>query len=167
MTSTQKQILAKGLGVFIGECFLGLNGPFLFQRFGLNVPVAAAVGAVAGAILGYGVADKWLGLLRNRWQVPSVSEITRPVVPPGLDEFRAGGVSGTIEANTTRERIEAALSRLPDAEADHIRVEVRDGKVVLKGKVHSWAEEAAAERIAFDMPGIQHVENWLEVVPNL
>ena len=165
MSSIEKQILTKGLGVFIGECLLGLYGPFLFQRFGLNVPAAAAAGAVTGAILGYVVADKLLRYQARRHPVSAVPDITQPEVATGFDDFRTGGVAGTIGANATRERIEAALSRLPDSVSDRIRVEVRDGKVVLRGKVRSWAEEAKAEQISFDMPGIQQVENWLEVVP--
>jgi len=166
MSSTQKQILVRGLGVFIGECLLGLNGPFFFQRFGLNMPAAAAAGAAAGAVLGYLIADRSLNYLATRQPVSEVPEITKPEVAAGFDDLRTGGAYGTIEANSTRERIEAALSRLPDSEADDIRVEVRDGKVVLRGKVHTWPAEATAEEIAFNMPGIQKVENRLEVVPH-
>lgn len=163
-SSTQKQELAKGLGIALGECLFGLYGPFLFQRFGLNIAEAAAAGALIGAVVGYGIADAILRVRNKRHSVSSVPEITKPEVSAGLDEFRTGGVSGTVSANATQERIEAALSRLPEPDASSIRVEVRDHKVVLKGVVHCWTEEAEAERIAFDMPGIEEVDNQL-VVP--
>jgi osmotically-inducible protein OsmY len=35
---------------------------------------------------------------------------------------------------------------------------------VLEGKVQSWAESSEAEELAWDIPGIEHVENHLEIV---
>lgn len=163
-SSIQKQELAKGLGVALGECLFGLNGPFLFQQFGINIAEAAGVGALIGAVVGYGIADAILRVRNKKHAVSSVPEITQPEVPAGLGEFRTGGLSGTVSANATQQRIEAALSRFPEADAANIRVEVRNHKVVLKGIAHSWSEEAEAERIAFDMPGIEEVDNQL-VVP--
>jgi hypothetical protein len=49
--------LANGIGIAIGECTLAVNGPFLLNRFGLNVPEAAAVGCAVGAAVGYGLAN--------------------------------------------------------------------------------------------------------------
>jgi hypothetical protein len=163
-SSTQKQKLAKGLGVALGECLFGLNGAFFFQRFGLNVPEAAAAGCLIGAAAGYGITEAILRTRNKKHPISYVPEITKPEVPAGLHELRTGGVSGTVSANSTQARIEAAISRLPDPSAANIRVEVRDHTVVLKGVVNSWAEEAEAERIAFDMPGIDEVDNQL-VVP--
>jgi hypothetical protein len=49
--------LANGIGIAIGECTLAVNGPLLFNRFGLNVPEAAAVGCAVGAAVGYVLAN--------------------------------------------------------------------------------------------------------------
>lgn len=72
-SAPQKPALLKGLGVLIGECVVGLNGPFMFSRFGLNVPEAVATGVVLGAIVGYTVAA--LGWqLRHRAPKPAMRE---------------------------------------------------------------------------------------------
>jgi hypothetical protein len=55
--SERKRVLANGIGIAIGECTLAVNGPFLLNRFGLNVPEAAAVGCAVGAAVGYGLAN--------------------------------------------------------------------------------------------------------------
>lgn len=49
----QSQLLAKGFGMLMGEAVFAVNGPFLFSRFGLNVPLAAAAGCLVGAMAGY------------------------------------------------------------------------------------------------------------------
>lgn len=165
MTSWQTQILVKGLGVGIGECILGLNGPFLFQRFGLSSPTAALVGTVLGAAAGYYIAKGWMQMRNRDNMVSPVSEIAKPEIGTGLDDLRLAGISGSIDTDPERERVERALAAFTKRDAGNIRIEVRNGKVVLRGKVHSWADEAEAERIAFDVPGIQEVDNRLQVVP--
>lgn len=149
----------------MGECLLALAGPFLFQRFGLNIPEAATVGCVLGACLGFAAARGILRMLNTGFAPASVMEITKPETRTGLADVNLAGVSGSFPADPAQKGIQAALARFSDRDFDKIRVEVREGKVVLKGKVHSWIDEAEAERIAFDMPGIQEVDNRLQVVP--
>lgn len=50
--SSQRPTLLKGLGAIIGEIVVGVNGPFLFERFGLNVPEAITCGVLVGAAAG-------------------------------------------------------------------------------------------------------------------
>lgn len=59
----------------VGECLLGLNGPFLWTRLGLNVPEAAAVGTGLGAALGYAGALAWIRLRRREPLVVSARAI--------------------------------------------------------------------------------------------
>lgn len=161
-----------GLFVGLGVTVFGLNGPWLFQRFGLNVPEAAAAGTLAGAVIGAGFAR----LLVRRATRPGVGEPEKmdlggpPARAGDWNDPPTGARWGTRQtpvsskAEATQLCIERALAGfLPDDSAD-IHVEVRGGKVVLTGTVHSWLDEAEAERIAFDIPDIQQVENWLEVV---
>jgi len=164
-SSLQKQVLVKGLGVALSECLFALNGPFLFQRFGFNVPAAALTGCLVGAGIGYAAAAALLHSWNRRHGVSSVPELTRPEVTTGLKDLDLAGLSGNVDSDRTRERVERALAPFVSRDCGDIRVEVRCRKVILKGKVHTWVDEAEAERIAFDVPGIQEVDNRLQVVP--
>lgn len=63
-----------------------------------------------------------------------------------------------------RERIKKELERTIDEEAQRIQIDATNGKIVLKGAVHSWEEREAARRAAWSVPGVQQVENLLTVV---
>jgi osmotically-inducible protein OsmY len=63
-----------------------------------------------------------------------------------------------------RRSIEESLRRHSEVEAHGIQVVIHRSRVILEGKVKSWADASEAERIAWDMPGIQEVENRLDVL---
>ena len=63
--TNETSALVVGLGIAIGECIFGVNGPFLFSRFGLNVPGAAVLGVLMGAAVGYSVTTAVLRLHRR------------------------------------------------------------------------------------------------------
>jgi len=48
-------------------------------------------------------------------------------------------------------------------EAENIQVEAHQGKVVLRGRVHSWAERDAAEAAAWAASGVVTVDDRLHV----
>jgi osmotically-inducible protein OsmY len=63
-----------------------------------------------------------------------------------------------------KKRIEDALKRNAEIEAQAIRVNVIDGgKVRLEGKVHAWSERSAAERAAWSAPGVTVVEDRITI----
>ncbi|GGM72833.1 BON domain-containing protein [Dactylosporangium sucinum] len=64
-----------------------------------------------------------------------------------------------------RRRIEEALIRSAETDAEHINVDVQADKVVLTGRVRSWAERREAERVAWSAPGVTTVENRIVVAP--
>jgi osmotically-inducible protein OsmY len=64
-----------------------------------------------------------------------------------------------------KQRIEEALVRSAETDAQRIRVEVQGNKVILGGSVRSWVERQQAERIARLAPGVSSVENHVEVRP--
>jgi osmotically-inducible protein OsmY len=62
-----------------------------------------------------------------------------------------------------REKIKKELERIVDQEAERITVDTTNGRVVLKGTVHSWTEREAARKAAYSAPGVREVENLLVV----
>jgi osmotically-inducible protein OsmY len=62
-------------------------------------------------------------------------------------------------------RIEEALKRNADIDANRIQVETHDGEVVLKGTVHAWFERDEAERAAWMAPGVRKVVDEIVIRP--
>jgi osmotically-inducible protein OsmY len=76
------------------------------------------------------------------------------------------GVTNRIEivprasVSDVKKRIEDALKRSAEIEAQAIRVNVLDGgKVTLDGRVHTWSERSAAERAAWSAQGVNTVDD--------
>ncbi len=63
-----------------------------------------------------------------------------------------------------KKRIQDALVRNAQIDADGITVEVEGSKTILRGKVRSWAERAEAERVAWLAPGITSVDNRISLL---
>ena len=64
-----------------------------------------------------------------------------------------------------KDKIEDALKRSAEVDARRISVQTSDGKVTLKGNVHSWFEKTEAARAAWNAPGVKEVSNQIAVVP--
>jgi osmotically-inducible protein OsmY len=79
--------------------------------------------------------------------VTSLITVKRPAVSPS-------------EVKTT---IEQALRRAAEIDADKIDVSVEKDKVILNGKVSSWAERGEAERAAWSAPGVNEVVDYLDI----
>jgi osmotically-inducible protein OsmY len=82
------------------------------------------------------------------------------------------GVTNLIKVKPTRptpndlkKKIEDALVRNAQTDAERITVEVSGSTVVLKGTVRSYAEKQEAARVAWSAPGVTSVENLISVVP--
>ena len=75
------------------------------------------------------------------------------------------GLQPRVKAADVRDKIEAALKRSAEIDARRINVTATDGKVILSGNVHSWAERQEAERAAWAAPGVTKVEDRLMIVP--
>jgi osmotically-inducible protein OsmY len=68
-------------------------------------------------------------------------------------------VKPRVTASELKKKIEDALVRNAEIDANKITVEVRGSKAILKGTVRAWAEREEAERVAWSAPGITEVEN--------
>ena len=66
-------------------------------------------------------------------------------------------------AEDVKDKIEAAFKRSAEIDSKRINVETRDGKVVLRGHVRSWAEKTQAQDAAWSAPGVMAVDNDLVV----
>jgi osmotically-inducible protein OsmY len=74
-------------------------------------------------------------------------------------------VTPRVKTMDVRDKIEAAFKRSAAIDARRVNVTTEDGKVILSGNVHSWAERQEAERAAWAAPGVTQVEDRLAVVP--
>ena len=85
--------------------------------------------------------------VRGLWGVKGVSNLVtvKPLATPA----------------DLKKKIEDALVRSAEVDANNITVEVQGSKVILKGKVRSWAERKEAERTAWLAPGITSVDNQI------
>jgi len=87
---------------------------------------------------------------------------------------RLSGVKGVVngialkprvQTTDIKRRIEGALKRHAELEADRIQVTVQGaGGVLLDGTVHDWRERQAAENAAWSAPGVITVEDRLRIV---
>lgn len=64
-------------------------------------------------------------------------------------------------------KIQNAFIRNAQLDADRINIETEGNKVVLKGKVKNLSEYEAAEKSAWNTPGVTTIENDLEVEDDL
>lgn len=68
-----------------------------------------------------------------------------------------------VQPNEVKNKIEAAFDRSATIDASKIEVQTEGPKVILKGKVRSWAEKKDAEKAAYAAPGVTEVKNELLV----
>jgi osmotically-inducible protein OsmY len=68
-----------------------------------------------------------------------------------------------VSRQNVKAKIREAFKRSAALEADRIRVETQNGKVILRGTVHAWNEREEAEHAAWAAPGVTSVEDNLVI----
>jgi len=77
------------------------------------------------------------------------------------DQIKVSGIK--VSPTEVREKIETAMKRSMKRDTDRITIEAKDGKVTLRGKVHSWEEHDDAGIAAWCAPGVSAVENDITI----
>jgi osmotically-inducible protein OsmY len=119
--------------------------------------------------------DRIKPVVRNGW-ITLEGEVEWNFQREGAEDAvrRVRGVRGVTNAieikprvtpSDIKRKIEEAFRRNAEVDASSIDVETRDGTVVLKGKVRSWAEREEAERAAWAAPGVIKVEDRIVISP--
>jgi osmotically-inducible protein OsmY len=70
-----------------------------------------------------------------------------------------------VEPADIQRKIQAAIKRLAEVDANRVSVEANGSEVILKGTVGSWVEREEAERAAWAAPGVTKVEDRIIVSP--
>ncbi len=113
------------------------------------------------------VKDGWItlaGTLDWQYQKDAAARAVRDLtgVKGVMNEIH---VKPVVKTTDVRDKIEAAFKRSAEIDARRVNVTAEDGKVILSGNVHSWAEREEAERAAWAAPGVTYVDDRLTVVP--
>jgi osmotically-inducible protein OsmY len=72
-------------------------------------------------------------------------------------------VKPRVKPSELKQKIEQALVRSAETDAQRITVEMDGSKVILKGTVRSWPERKWAERAAWSAPGVTSVDNRITI----
>jgi osmotically-inducible protein OsmY len=134
----------------IAEAVLrALDSEVLLRGQSIDVTVSRGWVSLKGAVDWNFLRDDAGRVVRGIWGVKGVTNLLTVKPRPMPSELE--------------QDIHRALVRNAELDASLLQVEAAGGKVVLKGRVRSWAEREAAARVAWQAPGVTEVDNQVEV----
>jgi len=112
------------------------------------------------------VEDGWIDLKGNvdyQYQKDAAGDAVR--VLKGVQGIRNFVIvtPSSISPRDIKGKIEKALERAAQVDAQNITVETEGGKVTLHGDVKTWTEREEAERAAWAAPGVFEIENDIRI----
>lgn len=122
----------------------------------LPLPSPISVDIAHGVVTLHGDVDTWTERNDAESEVRSLAGV-RAV------ENRVSVRPSHVSPHITQKQIEQAIERHSGIAASRIHVHIAGGVANLSGRVDSWAERKAIERIAGSMEGVQDIENGLTV----
>jgi osmotically-inducible protein OsmY len=116
------------------------------------------------------VSDGWVtlkGALDWHYQKEAAARAVRDLtgVRGVTNEIAVKPFTPQVQIGDIQARIEAAFKRSAEIDARRVSVVAQDGKVILTGNVHSWAERRDAERVAWAAPGVTLVDDRITITP--
>jgi osmotically-inducible protein OsmY len=169
---TAERVALRVYGVKGVATDLSVHLPSLFARTDTEVAHAAVAALTWNTFVPHDrvavtVNNGWVtltGTLDWQYQKDAAARAVRDLT--GVKGL-TNGITVQPRVNTTdvRDKIEAAFKRSAAIDARRVNVTATDGKVILSGNVHSWAERQEAERAAWAAPGVTQVEDRLAIVP--
>ncbi len=111
------------------------------------------------------VVNGWItleGEVESRYQQTAATSAVRNLVGVrGVSNLIT--LKPAVKPSEVKGKIDTALRRAAELDATKIKVEVVGSKVILRGRVSSWAEREEAERAAWSAPGVLTVEDDLVI----
>jgi osmotically-inducible protein OsmY len=159
-------------GVRAVACELEVALPFFSERSDEEIARAAADAIAWNTLLTKGSIQVWVdhgrvtleGTVDWQYQRKAAADCVR-YLEGVRDVNNHIGVTPVANQMVVKTKIQAALLRNAQLDANRIRVEVHGPRVSLSGTVQSWVEREAAERAAWAAPGVSEVDNLLIVNP--
>ncbi|MEO8629036.1 MAG: BON domain-containing protein, partial [Betaproteobacteria bacterium] len=79
--------------------------------------------------------------------------------------YNAIAIKPGVAPSEIEEKIQEAFRRHAEIEADNVSVQADGRAVTLTGKVHSWSERREAAHAAWSAPGVESVDNRIQIAP--